>query len=162
MFGIPLARIIAVGRFSRLRLGHFSLLLPFVILVRNVLKDLFVTIIILGLIEQRLQTRKCLLQLADQVKDTANEGWLMQAKNLDDTFDKCLDTAYIQIVLQCFVKKIEIERLFRRCRNARVKKRLIQSPIKAISSDLMRRSELLDQQQCLDAGVEIRRVRNAE
>jgi adenylate kinase family enzyme len=107
---ITLARVVSV---VLLRLGlHRDRCWLLIVLIGHVTEDLFtIALIVLGLIKQRPEASECLLQLADEVKDTADKRRLVHSENLNNTLNKRLDTADIQIVLKGFEQQVQVKGL---------------------------------------------------
>lgn len=155
MLGVALARIIPVARlrFGRDDRRRHRLL---IILVKDVPEDLFpIAVVLFGLIEQRLEASKGFFQLADQVENTTDEGWLVQSKNLHKPLHEGFDSSDIQVVLECLEQEVEVERLLRGGGDTRVQKRLVECPVEAVVGNLVRRGDLLNEKEGLNARVEV-------
>lgn len=86
----------------------------------------------------------------------------MHPKHLYKTLDKGFDTADVEIVLERFEEKVEVERLFGGSGDSGIQEGLVERPVEAVTGNLVRGSKLLDQQERLNAGVEVGRVRDTK
>ena len=156
MLGIALSRVITISRLLRLRVGCFVDDWRFIIFIRHISEHFFlVTIIVFGLLIQGPETNEGLFQLADQIEDATDETGLVHSQDLDNALHERLDTSDVHVVFQGLEQQVQIQRLFGRRSDTGIKKRLIQRAVETVSSDLVRLSQLLDQHESLDAGVEV-------
>ncbi len=134
---------------------------------RNTIVDVTIDLFLIFLVyfrisQQCLQVRESPFELGDEEQDAADKGRLVKIENLNHALDESLDPTDIVVILERSEEQIQVQRLLRRGDQPRVQERLVQGPVEPINSQMLRRGELLDQDQRLHTRVEVGRMCDPE